>query len=135
MALNHRARPEAPRDLRPVGRRVNQSEPGGEADTASDAFDVELKVGRLLRGRALAAAVLLRNLVWVYLEPTTELLAPSWVVVRDRRTGKKIGSLSAGREAGVGEALLRKVQESSLRLTPAAFLELWALRRPPRTPE
>lgn len=99
-------------------------------ETAGDAFVLRIQRGRLLRGWALALACALRNLV-------TDLsvggwgnddVAPSWVVVTDRRTGARVGRVSAGREPGAVDALFTAMEYDAAFLAPLQFIERYQVK-------
>ena len=96
---------------------------------ASDVYEARLQVGRVLSGRALAAASFLRGLiVSVLTVGTTEggTVAPAWVVVSRREDGFKVARISAGREPGAGELILASVRASLGELGAEAFLHHWS---------
>ena len=67
--------------------------------TASDDLRLHLRTGRVLRGRALAVAVMVRELaLGLAFGGLSGRLAPSWVQVCDCYTGKVLFEVAAGRE-------------------------------------
>ncbi len=97
---------------------------------AEDVYEARLQVGRVLSGRSLAAANVLRGLVVSFLTlGATEggTVAPAWVVVSRREDGSEVARISAGREPGAGETLLASVRRSMGELTAEAFLRQWSL--------
>lgn len=97
---------------------------------AADVLALELQVGRVLRGRLLALAVLVRELPVMLLDGFgSQLLAPAWVVVRERSSGAEVLRVAAGREPGAGEGILRAMREEAEVLHREAFLLRWAERR------
>jgi hypothetical protein len=100
--------------------------------SAIEDCSVRLQVGRRLRGKWLAAAVLLRNApASTIFGPSYDVLAPAWVVVEDRRTGRVLGRVSAGRKGGVGEHLLEIMQDDAESMTMSEFRDSWNLRPAP----
>lgn len=93
---------------------------------AADELRLRLKVGRVLRGRPLVAVVALRELVVGSLLATTTGVAPSWVLVEDLRTGRVVQRVSAGRDPGVGEHLLERMQADLDSMGRRDFLARWA---------
>jgi hypothetical protein len=80
---------------------------------ADAVYDARLQVGRVLSGRTLAWADLLRGLlVSLTTLGSTEggAVAPAWVVVSRRDDGSEVARISAGREPGAGETLLDSVR-------------------------
>ncbi len=98
---------------------------------AEEEFTARLQVGRWLRGPFLAVAVLVRNVVLVFVTLgfgwDLNLLAPTWVVVSRRATGEEVGRLTAGRFAGDGERLLAEVEVSLKEMSAEEFLSNWDL--------
>jgi len=93
-------------------------------------LEIHLQVGRILRGRLLATAVLLRQLPWVYVsggDPSR--VAPAWVVVRNRADGAQLLRVSAGRQSGAGELIFSSMSKDAGELSREAFLERWRQRR------
>jgi hypothetical protein len=73
--------------------------------------------------------VLLRNApAALIFGPDFDALAPAWVVVEDRTTGRVLGRVSAGRGAGVGEHLLATMLADAQTLTMSGFRDRWNLR-------
>jgi hypothetical protein len=103
--------------------------------TAEAEYDLELKVGRVLKGWPLSAVVAARNLLVGFglfaLDSAAsaggEALevpgAPAWVRVRERLTGEVLLKVAAGRDAGAGPMLLEQMTEDARTLTPQAFLQ------------
>ena len=99
---------------------------------AAEILTFELRRGRVLHGWPLAAVVSARNVVLTWtvvlaLSPfdildLDDLSAPSWVVVRDRGTGKVRARLPAGRGGGSGEELLETVVREADELTAVQLL-------------
>lgn len=96
---------------------------------ASDSLDLSLQVGRILRGRALALAVLLRELPLSWLGSDASRVAPAWVVVRDRHDGRRLLRVRAGRDLGAGEQLLTAMVKEAALLDRKTFLERWRVRQ------
>ncbi len=90
--------------------------------TASEDLDLTLQVGRVLRGRPLALAVLLRELPLYLLDGSGSRAAPAWVVVRERRSGVEVLRVSAGREVGAGELILETMSREAGELDRETFL-------------
>ncbi len=84
--------------------------------SASDSLDLSLQVGRVLCGRALALAVLLRELHLWLIEPDASRVAPAWIVVRDRQDGRKILRVRAGRQLGAGEEILTTMVKEAAKM-------------------
>ncbi len=86
-----------------------------------------LRSGRVLRGWPLALAVGLRELPCAVLTAGASVqvpgVAPSWVVVEDRGSGRVLRRLPAGRAAGAGSALLGQVQLELRTGTRTQFLD------------
>jgi hypothetical protein len=84
----------------------------------------------------LAAACTARNLLisapFVFLgdsfEGTEEIVAPSWVIVTDRRTGRRTAKVPAGRDAGAGQALYDDMTAALNTMPPKDFLRLHSSR-------
>ena len=70
-----------------------------------------------------------RNLAFNFLLSSYEddLVAPAWVVVQDRGTGKRIGRVAAGREAFAADAL-RRMQYDAAFLGPEQFVNRHGVR-------
>lgn len=102
------------------------------ARAAEDVLEARLQVGRFLRGPLLTLAVALRVLFWslVTAEWAGDWVAPAWVVVSLRGSGKEVGRIPAGRDDGAGEHLLAAVQASLAEKTLAEFLQAWHLPAP-----
>jgi hypothetical protein len=104
--------------------------------TAADAYALKLRRGRFLSGWPLAAACSARNLLmsapFVFLgdsfEGTEDIVAPSWVIVTDRRTGRRIARVAAGRDSGAGQALYDDMAAALNTMPPDDFLGLYASR-------
>lgn len=98
-------------------------------ETAAERFTLHLQVGRLLPAPLLAGVVALRELVTAVLLQggLTGLLAPAWVVVRDR-DGRVVLRVPAGREPEAGPELLADMRAAAVRMTPEHFLERFAGR-------
>lgn len=97
---------------------------------AEDVYEARLQVGRVLSGRALAWVNVLRGIVVSAMTlGATEggTGAPAWVVIVRSDDGSEVARLSAGREPGVGEALLASVRASMADLSAEAFLRRWSL--------
>lgn len=94
-------------------------------EKASVHYSAHLQVGRRLKGRLLAVAVLLRNLILVAATFgflwDVEHLAPAWVVVTQKGDGRVVGKFAAGRWAGQGERLLDEVNEDLAVMPVASF--------------
>ena len=82
-----------------------------------------------MKGRPLAVACAFRNLAFNFLLSSYEddLVAPAWVVVQDRGTGKRIGRVSVGREAFAADAL-RRMQYDAAFLGPEQFVNRHGVR-------
>ena len=82
-----------------------------------------------MKGRPLAVACAFRNLAFNFLLSSYEddLVAPAWVVVQDRGTGKRIGRVAAGREAFAADAL-RRMQYDAAFLGPEQFVNRHGVR-------
>lgn len=110
---------------------AKRSYPPFVEDPAEAYFVVNLKVGRMLSGRCLVAAVGARNLAIVlaslFFLDATDLFAPEWVLIQDQKTGKVMKRLSVGR-GGDGMALFEVVHKSLGELTRDDFVERWDLR-------
>ena len=78
----------------------------------------------MLRGRVLVAAVVLRELATLPLGGPLELVAPSWVIVTDRK-GVVVLRVPAGREPGVGLDLFEFMRQDARARTTSAFLARW----------
>ena len=112
----------------------NQEDQGQARRAAADECSLRLQVGRRLRGRWLAAAVLLRGAPAALLFQSgvaADKLAPSWVIVEERTTGRILGRVAAGRDAGAGEHLLTCMQADSETMTMPEFRTSWDLRPAP----
>lgn len=97
---------------------------------ARDVYAVRLQVGRVLTGRLLAAACLVRGVATFVLtlgEWEGGMAAPSWVVVSRRDDGTEVARVYAGREPGEGERLVASVRASTAELEDEALLERWSL--------
>ena len=92
-------------------------------------MDLKLQIGRVLRGRLLALAVLVRDLPLVYMGAGTSRVAPAWVVVRDRQHGNEILRVRAGRELGAGESILAAMRKEAAEMDRETFLARWRVRR------
>ena len=70
-----------------------------------------------------------RNLAFNFLLSSYEddLVAPAWVVVQDRGTGKRIGRVAAGREAFAADAP-RRMQYDAAFLGPEQFVNRHGVR-------
>lgn len=88
---------------------------------AAEELDVRLQVGRVLRGRWLVAAVVLRELSTL---GELDLVAPSWVLVTDPQ-GAVVLRVPAGREPGAGPELLGYMRQDAAAKTTAAFVARW----------
>ena len=97
--------------------------------SASETLDLTLQVGRVLRGRLLALAVVVRELPLVYLNPGTSRVAPAWVVVRDRQHGNELLRVRAGRELGAGESILAAMSTEAAEMDRETFLARWRERQ------
>ena len=98
--------------------------------TAGDLYELRLQRGRILKGMPLAVACAFRNLAFSFLLSSYEdgLVAPAWVVVQDRGTGKRIGRVSMGREAFAADALLAVMQYDAAFLGPEQFVHRHGVR-------
>ena len=96
---------------------------------AYDSLDLSLQVGRVLRGRALALAVLLRELPLAPFGADASRAAPAWIVVRDRQDGPKVLRVRAGRQLGAGERILAAMVEESAEMDRETFLARWRRRQ------
>lgn len=85
-------------------------------------------VASCAEGRSRSCA--LRNLAFSFVISSYEddLVAPAWVVVQDRRTGKRVGRAAAGREAFAADALLAAMQYDSAFLGPEQFVSRHGVR-------
>lgn len=97
--------------------------------SASDSLDLSLQVGRVLRGRALAFAVLLRELPLWFIEGDASRVAPAWIVVRNRQDGRKIVRVRAGRQLGAGEEILTTMVKEAAEMDRDTFLARWHHRQ------
>lgn len=101
--------------------------------TANEQYDVRLKQGRLLRGWPLAWLCAVRNTAIGVLDGfgdpyDAQLTAPTWVVVTEQQSGRRVARVSAGRDPATIAALLRAVQDAAESLTPEEFLDRYAAR-------
>jgi len=93
---------------------------------AAQEVDLQLQVGRFLRGRALATAVVAREmLIGLLFSGTSETYAPAWVRVASRATGRQLIKVPAGRELNAGPELLAAMESDANRMTTPAFLQKW----------
>lgn len=93
---------------------------------ARDEFDLRLQFGRVLRGRPLALAVLLREtLLGLLFGGLSGSLAPAWIVVAERRTRRTAFRVFAGREPNAGRELLEHLCSDADVLSPDDFLRKW----------
>ena len=92
---------------------------------AADSLDCRLQVGRFLRGRLLALAVVLRELPTILFDSGGDRVAPAWIVVSDRHNGADVLRVGAGRGAGVGELLLTTMQREAAVMERDEFLARW----------
>jgi len=98
--------------------------------TTADAFNFELQVGRVLHGRLLGLAVLLRELPLLLLDGWgSQAGAPEWVVVRDQGDGSQVLCVGAGREYGAGEGLLDVMRREAAVMDRDVFITRWAARQ------
>ena len=98
--------------------------------SASEDLTLELQVGRVLRGRLLALAVLLRQLPSMLLDGFgSGHVAPAWVVVRERVNGEEVLRVSAGREPGAGELILSTMRQEAGAMDRDSFVARWMQRR------
>lgn len=77
----------------------------------------------------MSAAVAARNLAFVATVPLldgTDMFAPEWVLIRDRRICKVVKRLSAGR-GGDGLALFEVVHKNLTEMTRREFVERWQM--------
>ena len=83
-----------------------------------------------MKGMPLAVACAFRNLAFSFLLSSYEddLVASAWVVVQHRRTGKRIGRVSVGREAFAADALLAAMQYDAAFLGPEQFVNRHGIR-------
>lgn len=86
---------------------------------------LRLQVGRMLHGRLLALAVVLRALPLTLLGGDDDAVAPAWVVVDDKATGETLWRVSAGRGFGAGEHLLEAMEADLSQMTETEFQEEW----------
>jgi len=96
-------------------------------EPAALSLRAHLRRGRVLTGRPLALAVVLRELPCALLSLGESLhvtrVAPAWVVVEDRLSGQVVRRLPAGRLAGAAEQLLDQVRIELRESTREQFLE------------
>jgi hypothetical protein len=110
--------------------RARGVEQGSGGKVAAEAWSLGLQVGRRLRGRWLALAVLLRKVPSALLLQTgldTDSLAPAWVVVEDRATGRAVGRVGCGRMVGAAERLLASMQTDAETMDTDEFRARWSL--------
>lgn len=95
---------------------------------AADSLEACLKVGRLLPTPLLAVVVVARNIVLTALtwSLVDEYLAPTWIIVRDRRSQKQVLRIAGGRQIGVGEHLHGVIRADLHTLGRGEFLAKWA---------
>lgn len=97
-------------------------------DLAAAQFVVERKVGRVLTARWLSAAVAARNLgLWALslgVVDASDHFAPEWVVITDRRTGRLVKRLNAGR-SGDAQGLYGAVCSGLDTLSTQDFSRRW----------
>ena len=92
---------------------------------AADLYSFEVKVGRFLRGWPLTTAIVLREFLLMLITASgypSRLVAPTWVVVRERTTQRVVGRVSAGREPDAGPELLDQVEFDAAFLSNEQFL-------------
>ncbi len=95
---------------------------------ADDLFTARLQVGRFLPLPLQVPIVLVRQLIGsLVFQSVDTYVAPAWVIVTRKDDGSRVGRIPAGREYGVGDELLRLVQDSMRRLDPDAFFSRYHL--------
>jgi hypothetical protein len=109
--------------------RARGVEQGSGGKVAAEAWSLRLQVGRRLRGNWLALAVLLRKVPLALLQTglDTDSLAPAWVVVEDRATGRTVGRVGCGRMVGAAERLLASMQTDAETMDTDEFRARWSL--------
>lgn len=95
--------------------------------TTSEDLALRLRTGRILKGRLLALAVVVREAaLGLAFGGLSGGLAPSWVQVRDRHTGKSLFEVAAGREAKAGTELLAAMTADAEKLSTDDFIKKWS---------
>ncbi len=96
------------------------------AQNAAEVSYLELKVGRVLHGWLLAVAVLLRDIPFRLLDGYGLLLvAPAWILVKDRGTAQTLFTVSAGRDPGAGEYILAEMTRDAQVMTLKELTSRW----------
>ena len=94
---------------------------------AADHYRLDLRIGRRLSGWWLAVAVLLREipLMILFASGPSNMVAPSWVLITEKSTGRRVGKAPAGRDPHAGQELLVAMQRDAALLSPGMFVNKW----------
>ena len=102
------------------------------SDTASDVYELRLRLGRFLPRAVVVPLAFVRNFVVALVTEgasSGDAVAPQWVLVTRKVDGVLVGRVRAGRDFGDGENLLAAMSKALTELSPDEFLEAWHVSR------
>jgi len=101
-----------------------------DADTAAATIMTTYRLGRVFSGLPLTMIVFVRQFVLIFIPlfdgPDPNTIAPSFLLLTDLPTRRKIARLKLGRDAFVAEEVRRAVERDLQSLGRDQFLEQWA---------
>ena len=101
-----------------------------DAGTAAATIMTTYRLGRVFSGMPLTMIVFGRKLVGTMIPlfdvPDPNTIAPSFLLLTELPTGRKIARLKLGRDAFVAEEVRRAVERDLHSLSREQFLEQWA---------
>ena len=101
-------------------------------ETASDVYELHVRLGRFLPRAVVLPLAFARNFVVSLVAEGTSsdiAVAPQWVLVTRQAVGALVGRVRAGRAFGAGEHLLAEMKKTLTELPRSDFPESWHISR------
>jgi hypothetical protein len=101
-------------------------------ETAADAFDLQVRLGRFLPRGLVVGLAFVRNFVVALVTEglsSSTATAPQWVLVTRKADGARVGRVRAGRKFGDGDQLLSSMSRTLVEHSPNDFLDAWHVSR------